>query len=106
MLQIYRSARRVVVYLGEQSDHSELLPEFFDTTIRARRVFKSLDNGEEGLDHEDLNRSIGILREIGEPTSNNKMWRTARAFYDRPWIMRVWIVQEVVAANELIFLCG
>ncbi|KAH6710905.1 heterokaryon incompatibility protein-domain-containing protein [Leptodontidium sp. MPI-SDFR-AT-0119] len=106
MLQIYRSARRVVVYLGEQSDHSELLPEFFDTTIRARRVFNSLDNGEEGLDHEDLNRSIGILREIGEPTSNNKMWRAARAFYDRPWIMRVWIVQEVVAANELIFLCG
>jgi hypothetical protein len=105
MLQIYQSARRVVVYLGEQSDHSELLPEFFDTTVRARRVFDSLDNGEENLDHEDL-RSMGTLREIGEPTSNNIMWRAARAFYDRPWIMRVWVVQEVVAANELVFLCG
>ena len=106
MLQIYQSARRVVVYLGEQADHSELLPEFFDTTIRARRVFDSLDNDEENLDQEDLNKSMGTLREIGEPTSNNIMWRAARAFYDRPWMLRVWVVQEVIAANELIFLCG
>ena len=107
MLQIYRSARRVVVYLGEQSDHSELIPEFFDTVIRARRVFDSLNKGkEEDVDHEDLSRSMGTLEEIGEPTSNNIMWRAARAFYDRPWITRVWIVQEVVVANELVFLCG
>jgi hypothetical protein len=71
MLQIYQSARRVVVYLGEQSDHSELLPDFFDTTIRARRVFNQIDNGED-LNHEDL-RSVGTLREIGEPMSSNQM---------------------------------
>jgi len=106
MFQIYQSARRVVVYLGEQSDHSELLPEFFDMTIRARRVLDSLNNGEEDLDYEDLRSSMGTLMEIGEPTSNNIMWRAARAFYDRPWIKRVWVVQEVVAAKELVFLCG
>jgi hypothetical protein len=106
MLQIYQSARRVVIYLGEQSDHSELLPEFFDTTIRARRVFDSLDNGEEDLDHEDLRKSMGTLEEIGVPTSNNIMWRAARAFYGRPWMLRVWVVQEVVVANELVFLCS
>jgi hypothetical protein len=105
MLQIYQSARRVVVYLGEQSDHSELLPEFFDTTIRARRVFDSLGR-EEDPDHEDLSRSMGTLEEIGEPTSNNIMWRAARAFYGRPWMLRVWVVQEAIAANELVFLCG
>jgi hypothetical protein len=106
MLQIYQSARRVVVYLGEQSDYSELMPQFFDTTIRTRRVFDSLDNGEENIDREDLNRSVGNMREIGDPTSNNKMWRAARAFYGRPWMFRVWVVQEVVAASELVFLCG
>jgi len=106
MLQIYQSARRVVVYMGEQSDHSELLPEFFDTVIRARRVFDSLDKGEEYVEPEDLSRSMGTLRKIGMPTSNNIMWHAARAFYGRPWTLRVWIVQEVVVANELVFMCG
>jgi len=106
MQQIYRSARQVVVYLGEQSDHSELLPEFFDMTIRARRVFETIDKDKEAVDQEDLHRSVDILREIGDPTSDHIMWRAARAFYYRPWIMRVWIVQEVVAAKELVFLCG
>jgi hypothetical protein len=104
MLQIYQSARRVIVYLGEQSDYSELMPQFFNTTIRTRRVFESLDNGEENIDREDLNRSVGTMREIGDPTSNNKMWRAARAFYGRPWMFRVWVMQEVVAASELVFL--
>ena len=106
MLQIYQSARRVVVYLGEQAEHSELLPEFFDVTIRVRRLFDSLDNEEENIDQEDLNKSMGTLKEIGEPTSNHIVWRAARAFYGRPWMLRVWIVQEVLAADELVFLCG
>jgi hypothetical protein len=106
MLQIYQSARRVVAYLGEQSDHSELMPQFFDITIRAFRVFQSLDNVENNIDHDDMNRSMATMEEIGDPTSNNIMWRAARAFYGRPWMLRVWVVQEVIAANELVFLCG
>jgi hypothetical protein len=82
------------------------MPQFFDTTIRVRRVFDSIDNGEENIDGEDLHRSMGTMREIGDPTSNNIMWRAARAFYGRQWMLRAWVVQEVVAANELVFLCG
>lgn len=105
MLQIYQSARRVVVYLGEQCDHSELMPQFFDTTIRMRRIFETLDD-EERMDPEDLHKAVSTMREIGNPTSNHMMWRAARAFYQRPWMLRVWVVQEVLAADALVFLCG
>jgi hypothetical protein len=105
MLQIYRSARRVIVYLGEQSDHSELMPQFFDTTIRMRRVFDNLDDSD-SVDPDDLHRSVCTMKEIGDPTSNHIMWRAVRAFYGRPWMLRVWVVQEVLAADELVFLCG
>jgi hypothetical protein len=81
MLQIYQSAKRVLVYVGEQSDHSELMPQFFDMTIQTCHVFGSLDNDKENIDQDDLNRSMGTMKEIGDPTSNNIMWCAARAFY-------------------------
>ncbi|CZR52125.1 related to heterokaryon incompatibility protein [Phialocephala subalpina] len=75
MAEIYAQANRVVVWLGEAADNSD--------------------------------QALEVIRVSGgmEPTSssNNKMIQQAIiALLDRPWFRRIWVLQEVAAARNIL----
>ncbi|KAF2002327.1 HET-domain-containing protein [Amniculicola lignicola CBS 123094] len=77
MAKIYGKAYRVVVWLGEEADHS---PRAFEA-IRSRGSMVEL------LDDETIKLAVlALLR--------------------RSWFRRIWILQEVAAARRIEIICG
>lgn len=79
---IYANASRVVVYLGETADNSDL-------------ALKHMEY-EHGLD--DYPR-----RDISVPVPSED---DVAAFTDRPWFYRTWVLQEVTNAPDVLIQCG
>jgi hypothetical protein len=93
MPTIYAAAERVLVHLGLQADGSEALPDLLGKTDRIpfQRVRKI--RAAEFLYH-------------GLPPPEDNIWKVLSDFFCRPWFLRIWVVQEVVLAREVRFICG
>jgi hypothetical protein len=89
----------VVIYLGEEADGSGQIPELFRGLAYVRHLIKSRDahpeSRSEDSDHTpDLTPCL-----VGSPA-----WTAARAFYGRPWMLRIWVIQEMGVAKDLVSL--
>ncbi|KXX73823.1 Heterokaryon incompatibility protein 6, OR allele, partial [Madurella mycetomatis] len=82
MATIYAKASRVLVRLGEEDSQSALALE---TIHRAADELYAIDN----LDEEVGLRNASIM-----------------ALIERPWFKRVWVLQEVAAAQHVLVVCG
>ncbi len=92
MVDIYKSAVRVVVWLGEGDQDSDKAISFINKYSESLVTQESLAKPSEGFF-----RSMQFKDE----------WLAlAQGILIRPWWSRVWIVQEVAVANELIVACG
>jgi hypothetical protein len=101
MCNIYRGAQRVVVYLGEEADGSEQMPELFRAMAYIRALIKSSEaNPNAKLEHSDHTSDVTPC------LAGSSAWAAARAFYGRPWMRRVWVIQGMVVAKDLVFVCG
>ncbi|KAF2970825.1 hypothetical protein GQX73_g2789 [Xylaria multiplex] len=82
MPEIFKSAGRVCVWLGEEAENSD-------------KAIKCL-------------REIGARP--GQPPdsafASEEDWDSINRFFGRPWFRRVWIVQELVLAQKVTMLCG
>jgi hypothetical protein len=87
MYSIYSKAAVVAVWLGPDSDNSALALDFMDTFLQEAR------------DPE------WVRRTIREQTCSLE-WKAVDRLLRRSWWKRAWIIQEVVAATEVIFICG
>jgi hypothetical protein len=99
MLSIFQNAQRVVVYLGKQADGSESIPELFKATGYMHRLAKFVGAPEDAKP--DYGPPIDT-QSLSDPAARD----AARAFYSRPWMRRTWIVQEVLSARKVDFICG
>ncbi|KAH7317181.1 heterokaryon incompatibility protein-domain-containing protein [Stachybotrys elegans] len=81
MGDIYKSARQVVVWLGEAADDSHLV---FEHVEEAR-----------------IRDSFGNLPKPRESTRN--AWN---AIMKRPWFYRTWVIQEIALSRMAIIMCG
>ncbi|VUC22238.1 unnamed protein product [Clonostachys rosea] len=85
MGKIFATASRVVIYLGEHdSDSYDLFQHFAETDVRIK--------------------SGQHPRELPEPTLAITT-RFAKLF-ERPWFSRVWVIQELYNARDVLFMCG
>jgi hypothetical protein len=101
MCNIYRGAQRVIVYLGEEADGSEQMPELFRAMAYIRALSKSREADPNArLEHSDHTCDVTLC------LAGSSAWAAARAFYGRPWMRRVWVIQEMVVAKDLVFVCG
>lgn len=113
MYTIYTQAERVLAWLGEKADGSEHIPKLCKDIVKGHLDFKEF--------HEDQSDHRGVqpwhyptdkvwddetLEDYGLPPAGHRPWKSFRAFLQRPWFTRVWIIQEAVAAKNLLFLCG
>ncbi|KAI1036460.1 hypothetical protein LB503_003341 [Fusarium chuoi] len=83
MSRIYPQAARVVVYLGESADDSDLAIEFIM----------------ECYDPSPDNSSLSFPR-------SDTLMDALRNFFLRPWFTRVWVIQEVFLSSEKTMYCG
>ncbi|MCJ1391138.1 hypothetical protein MMC18_004000 [Xylographa bjoerkii] len=104
MQNIYANAVKVIVYLGDEADGSENLPKLFQQLHDAS--FRGIDT--DGLDDTGLTLpwTEADCIKFGLPSHEDKIWASFRAFLPRPWFVRVWIIQEALAARDLKIICG
>jgi hypothetical protein len=84
MNKIYRQAGRVAVFLGAESDNSQLVPEYID--------WKG---------HEI---SPGVWSNSSERDRQAK--RAFDTMLQRSWFTRLWVIQEIALAAAVDVLCG
>ncbi|KAK2752445.1 hypothetical protein FQN54_008107 [Arachnomyces sp. PD_36] len=112
MSTIYRDAAAVIVWLGEESDTTDLGLQLLSNLCRA---FPSV-NGEGirslYLDHEslltlaELDKS-GQLEKFGIPSDTTSApWQAAAKILDAAWFGRRWILQEVASSKKCVFRIG
>ncbi|KAL9112231.1 MAG: hypothetical protein Q9227_003349 [Pyrenula ochraceoflavens] len=84
MSLIYTQATQVCVWLGEDTDESQLAIRF-------------------------INDEIMKLENFDDVCSNNKnaeKWQALVELMQRPWFSRRWVVQEIALANRATVYCG
>ncbi len=97
MGKIFASAMQVVVWLGKQSEDSDLALDFVHILYKRLRDLKSTET--------PITRdSFCESPQLKHPSSG---WTALRRLLQRPWFDRVWVVQEVVmAADNILIVCG
>lgn len=95
MGNIFRSADRVLVWLGEHADESEALFEPWPWTASdvIRRAKSAVPNP----------WSSGRVLTLGELERRQRIWTS---FLHRPYFRRTWVIQEIVLAQSLLIHCG
>lgn len=83
MGRIYKSARKVIVWLGDDYDDSK-------AGIQLARQLLGIAHG--GV----IRLAAGDLEPHGLPKQGSRRWKALSQILRRPWFWRTWIVQEVV----------
>lgn len=93
MGRIFRSARTVVVWLGEP-------PGDYADTIRFMERLPCIrgQQSESVSDYEDA--AVATLREMTPPASRSD-WLSIGDFFIQTWFQRCWIIQETVLASTI-----
>lgn len=102
MFDAFGKAERVIVFLGEASDSSDLAVE------AVRRIAHPISKEQQEtfstyaqaavkipLSHEQSRRLFSVEEE-----------RALGTFFDKPYFLRLWMLQEVFIAQMLTVMCG
>jgi Heterokaryon incompatibility protein (HET) len=92
MRRIYGQCQCGLIYLGEEADGSDEIPEFM------RRLASGVSSEEGKIDHWHENPLL--------PGENDLGWQALRSLLERPWFLRVWIIQEFALPREIRMICG
>ncbi|KAK7427765.1 hypothetical protein QQZ08_005703 [Neonectria magnoliae] len=93
MANIFKSAARVYIWLGEDEDESQVAMQFLKTIASTSST---------EMDGPDLKR----LSAVDFPKVEDPRWGTLNKLLERQWFRRVWVTQELVLAQEAIVMCG
>ena len=102
MRQIYEKAQQVVIWLGEEADHSDLGMALIPKLVEADK--KRSDAADQRTISE-LQRS-GSLHTYDLPGRFDNAWRGFFGILRRPWFRRGWIIQEAILATSVVVHCG
>jgi hypothetical protein len=83
MFKIYQQAHKVLVWLGEEESDSDVAMEFVSNLLDPR--FLSEDNW---------------------PSAYAHGFYALAHLLERPWFSRVWVLQEVTCAKDVVIKCG
>jgi len=109
MSQIYRQARRVLVWLGDNHDGCEQVIELIkrhkDDLLWLGRQARVGNESKAQRDQEETNRHEETLSMAGRLFGSSNM-PNLQTLVSRPWFQRRWVIQEVVLAQEAVVYCG
>lgn len=97
MAEIYRWARRVITYIGEDTANVE----------RGIDLAKKLISCSEELNtHATPAVASPVYHKYNVPNIYDPAWHSLRDFFCRPWYTRIWIIQESLHNNNMLMMCG
>ena len=92
MRDIFQSAERVLIWIGEEQDHSAGAFEL------ARRLAQ--------LSTTQAQEASKDLASAGLPPRGASEWKSLEALYHRKLFSRVWCIQEIAVASKATIICG
>jgi hypothetical protein len=104
MRDIYRSAKLVLVDLGE-----DLGPDGVKTIVNLVGNFQGTrftSSEEFKYDFYEINFLPERLCKYGLPARTDPSWVVLGRFLLQPWFSRIWVLQEVVLAADFVVYCG
>ncbi|KAI8938757.1 hypothetical protein NX059_004623 [Plenodomus lindquistii] len=94
MGQIYRKATNTFIWLGDDDGSDPVLAFDALETIYAR-----LQSSEARITTADFQR-------LDFPPPTDRSWWAIRQLFRRPWLTRLWTIQEAVLSRHLFLACG
>lgn len=104
MKDIFRRAREVMIWLGEEADNSAIGMQAAQDLANAGRQYLKQRDTLEDLPHDDPL----VISTFG-PFKQREQWARFDALskiIDRNWFSRTWVVQEVAVAAKITIYCG
>ena len=100
MGDIYASASRVVIWIGEEDERTKMAFDFLPVLLAHLPKSTQSSSREEQADDQYLlpAEALMIARSPG--------WEALEALFDRPWFERVWVIQETAMASFARIYCG
>ncbi len=93
---LHIKAQRVVIWLGEQEDRSEVVTESLPWINQNLLGFGN---------YSEFSTSMSLSKnEL--PTEIHLVWQAIRDIMERPSFKRLWIVQETALTLQLFVMCG
>ncbi|KAJ4168318.1 hypothetical protein NW754_013652 [Fusarium falciforme] len=98
MGDIYRKAKEVLIFLGEERDGSALVMQYLKQEDTEQ---PELNTPPADVDGRRLKREKDVLARIERfQLDQVQLLRAADAFFRRPWWARTWVVQEYILATR------
>jgi Heterokaryon incompatibility protein (HET) len=92
MRRIYGQCQHGLVYLGEEADESDEIDGFL------RRLVPGIESDKGKIVHFHENSLL--------PGENDLGWKALHSLFERPWFLRVWIIQEFALPRKVRMICG
>ena len=102
MRRIYSECEECIIYLGEEHDNSQIIPDFLQLLVK----------GYQGLLFDEDFRPGDTVHVVGHdghtsiPRRGHPGWHAFGKFMERPWFSRVWIIQEYALPRLVTMICG
>jgi Heterokaryon incompatibility protein (HET) len=106
MHDIYAQASLVAVWLGPEQDGSALALDFIREISADSRQLEGWVQSMNSALVRDSSLFMGVLSGGLTRRVNTPKWHALHKLLQRSWWKRMWIVQETVAAKQLMFFCG
>ena len=104
MSAVYRSAKRVVIWLGESSDVTTLAVQFAPKLSAALSAFRQRHR-DQVVAISSLNGKLGSTGFV-LPSRDAPEWGALTDLLSRRWYSRLWVIQELLLSRDAIFQCG
>jgi hypothetical protein len=92
---IYAEATKVIVWLGKSESNSDIAMESIPNLTTGLKSIENLDDVTFDNCH-----VYGLPKTYTEP-----VWDAVMELFDRPWCLRLWVMQDAILAKHLVFLC-
>jgi Heterokaryon incompatibility protein (HET) len=112
MADIYACASKIYAYLGEEADNShEALHLLKGLRAKHTDAFATFNNTLESrllrwMESPVPNEIVSAMGALREDPDRLSVLVALRVLLFRSWFDRIWIVQEVVLAKEVLLICG
>ncbi|OWY43389.1 HET-like protein [Alternaria alternata] len=106
MGDIYQSARRVVIWLGEACKNSDMAMNFaadLDISISLEEFAHSKWTSSQ---HSSQPRNTYLLNEANPSDDRRELIQSLCSLVQRPWTRRAWVQQEAALCKDTVVMCG
>jgi hypothetical protein len=102
MGEIYQASSLLLIWLGEESNDSDLACSLIVEWGEPHRKFVN----EHARSPRTVEEFQSILDEVGPNAFDEASWSALDKLFDRPWWERIWVLQEFAKARLRVFMCG